>query len=108
MRGKSITVARFESLKQELADINPVGGITPVEVASLPVDLRVTFKRMLKNPMTVDELALEWGLTEDETREIGKLLVEKGFLQNEDSDPEATLYRVRFARVRSHYVPPEL
>ena len=101
-------MASFEALRREIAALDRVGGISPDEVVTLPEDLHAAFRKMLKGAITLDELALELGVAEGEAREIGQLLVEKGFLQKEDFDPAAIRYRVRFARMRTRNIPLDL
>jgi hypothetical protein len=98
-------VASFDVLRQEVAGLDPVSGLTPDEIANLPEDLHAAFRKMLKNAIPLDELARDLGRTEDETREIGQLLVDKGYLQYEASDPAVTRFRVRFARMRARSIP---
>jgi hypothetical protein len=98
-------VASFDTLRQEVEGLKPVSGISPDEIVSLPEDLHSAFRRMLKGPISLDELASELGLAEDQAGEIGQLLVDRGYLQYEASDPGVTRFRVRFARMRTRSIP---
>jgi hypothetical protein len=102
-------VATFETLKQQLIELDRVNGITPVEVLELPEGLHVAVRKMLKRQMTLGELASELSLPVEETRQIGDLLVDKGFLQIEEPTEDGTIrYRVHFARMRSRNIPLDL
>jgi len=102
-------VATFEMLKQRLVDLDRVNGITPVEVLDLPEGLHVAVRKMLKGPMTLGEFARELNLPVEETRQIGDLLVAKGFLQAEELIADGAIrYRVHFARMRSRNIPLDL
>ena len=99
----------FETLKQRLIELDRVNGITPVEILDLPKGLHVAVRKMLKSPMTLEELASELSLPVEETRQIGDLLVDKGFLQIEEPIEESLIrYKVHFARMRSRNIPLDL
>ena len=99
----------FEILKQQLIALDQVQGITPVDILTLPGAVQSSMRKMLKVAMPLGALATDLHLTLDEARQIGDLLVGKGYLRSEESaDGSGTLYRVRFARMRTHDIPLDL
>jgi hypothetical protein len=102
-------VTTFETLAAGLAGLDSVDGITPVDILLLPKALRPAVRKMLRRAVVLPELAGELLLTEAEARQIADILVQKGFLQTEHgSDPAGVAYKVRFARMHAHNIPPEL
>jgi hypothetical protein len=102
-------LSTFETLAAELIGLNSVEGITPVDILLLPAALRPAMRKMLRNAITVPELAGELRVTEAEARQIAEILVQKGFLQTQEGEDGAGVaYKVRFARMPAHNIPPEL
>jgi hypothetical protein len=103
-------LAAFEALRQRLIELDRVNGITPIGILDLPAALHGAIRKMLKSPLTLSELASELSLSLEETRQIGDLLVDKGFLQTEEPPTEegTIRYQVHFARMRSRNIPLDL
>ncbi|HLE29573.1 MAG TPA: hypothetical protein VI793_15730 [Anaerolineales bacterium] len=102
-------MGRFALLRQEVEQRPPVAGIVASDIMDLPENLRLVFNKMARQgPLTVGELAAEFGLAPDEARQIGDGLVAKGYLKTEvrEADGE-TLYRLSLARTRGLRPPPD-
>lgn len=103
--------ATFRRLEEHLSQRTPVEGITLADVMGLPDPLRSALNKMTHGgPMTLRSLSAELQLPAEETRRLGRLLIEKGFLRaidpGETSDKVA--YQIRFARKRGRSLPQEL
>ncbi len=107
-------MATFERLRTEIAQLEEIDGVTPVEILSLPAALHRAFRQMVKRALTAQELASELQLSLAEAQQVAELLVEKGFLKKSllKAQPEANgpgpAYRVQFARMRKHDIPLDL
>lgn len=101
---------KFELLCQELAKLDKVKGITPVDVLSLPNPLDNVLRKMIRQgPMTLTELADDVGLSPAEAQRLGEILIEKGFLQAEERRQDSDIvYKIYFARMRTHNIPLDL
>ena len=94
----------FADLQQQLAQLEPVKGIAPVDALSLPDALAAAVRKMMRGGMTLPALADELGLPLDQTRQVGDVLVEKGYLTSEGAESDGVTYRVYFARMRGHNI----
>ena len=99
----------FETLAAQLAGLDSVNGITPVEILLLPEALRPVMRKMLRRAVSLPEFAGDLLLSEAQAQQIAAVLVQKGFLkpQSEGNGPSVA-YRVHFARRHAHDIPPEL
>ena len=99
----------FEQLLSELASRPVVQGITMIDVLDMPAPLDSVLRRMLREgALSVGRLAQELGLTEDQARMLGALLVEKGIMTAEQPASGEPAYRVRFAAARQRRLPAKL
>ena len=99
----------FADLKRQLADLAPVKGIAPVDILQLPAAITPAVRKMMRHGLTLAELAQELDLSSDQARQVGDMLVEKGFLssqlQGDSGDP---IYKVYFARMRGQNIAVDL
>jgi DNA-binding MarR family transcriptional regulator len=97
----------FDRLQRELKKRSKVEGITPADVMDLPEPLRTAMHKMMrKGSMTLSELAAELKLKTAETRRLGQMLVERGFLSSIEREADGEIvYQTRFARKRGRSVP---
>src|SRR5262245_17426463 len=99
----------FEQLLSELASRPVVQGITMVDVLDMPAPLDGVLRRMIREgALSLGRLAQELALTEEQTRMLGALLVEKGIVTAEPPDGGDPVYRVRFATARRRPLPARL
>jgi predicted ArsR family transcriptional regulator len=100
----------FDALLERLAQLEKVNGITPVDILQLPQPLDVVVREMMrKGGMALAELASRLDLSMAETRRLGELLIEKGFLQSEDrEESEGVVYKVYLARIRGRNISLDL
>lgn len=98
----------FADLQQQLAQLQPVKGIAPVDALSLPGALAAVIRKMMRGGMTLSVLAGELGLSLDEARQVGDMMVEKGYLTCEGSESDGVRYKVYFARMRGHNIAVDL
>jgi hypothetical protein len=97
----------FDRLQRELEKRSRVEGITPADVMELPEPLRTAMNKIMrKGSMTLSELTAELNLRTAETRRLGEILVEKGFLSSirREADGEI-VYQTRFTRKHGRGVP---
>jgi hypothetical protein len=100
----------FDRMQQDLDKRVKVEGITPLDVLELPEPLRTAMNKLMrKGSMTLSELTAELNIEMVEARQLGQLLVEKGFasLVEQQADGEI-VYRVRLGRTRGRSVPLDL
>ena len=104
----------FADLEQQLAQLQAVKGIAPVDVLSLPDLLAAVVRKMIRGGMTLSVLAGELGLPQDQARQVGDVLVEKGYLTTEGAETrdgavgDGVTYRVYFARMRGQTIAVDL
>lgn len=98
---------RLESLHNEIADLQPVEGITPLGVAELPEPLNKVLQRMIRQgAMSVDDLAAALEMPVQDAQHVGEHLVTKGYLRTEEQAGEGgTVFRVYLARMRKQNIP---
>jgi hypothetical protein len=102
-------VTTFETLEAELALLDSVNGITPVDILLLPEALRPVMRKMLRRAIALPELAGDLLLAEAEAQQVANTLVQNGFLQAQgEGDRAGVVYKVHFARMHAHDIPPEL
>jgi hypothetical protein len=101
---------KFAKLQQALAHLEQVKGVTPVEILELPSPLDEIVRGMMRSGgLTLEELASKLELTTEEARQLGDLLIEKGFLKTEERQENGgVLYKVYFARMRGRNIPLDL
>ena len=98
----------FADLQQQLAQLQPVKGIAPVDVLSLPGWLAAVVRKMMRGGMPLSALAGELGLPLDQARQVGDVLVEKGYLTSAGAASDGVTYRVYFARMRGQNIAGNL
>ena len=98
----------FADLEQQLAQLQPVKGIAPVDVLSLPDSLAAVVRKMLRGGMTLSALADELGVSLEQARQVGDALVEKGYLTTEGAENDGVTYKVYFARMRRQNIAVDL
>ena len=100
----------FDRLQRELKKRYKHEGITPADVMELPEPLRTAMSRMMrKGSMTLSELASELNLERAETRRLGQMLVEKGFLSSSRRTADGEIvYRTHFTHKRGRSVPLDI
>jgi hypothetical protein len=99
----------FADLRQQVAGLAPVKGITPVDVLQLPGSLAAAVRKMMRSAMPLAELADELALPPAQAREICDLLVEKGYLTSQEQAAGGeVVYKVYFARMRGHNIAIDL
>jgi hypothetical protein len=99
----------FEQLLSKLASRSVAQGITMIDVLDMPAPLDKALRRMIREgALSLGWLAQELALTEDQTRALGVLLVEKGIVTVEQSADGEMVYRVRFAAARRRPLPAKL
>jgi hypothetical protein len=113
----------FQDLQQQLAKVQPVKGIAPVDVLSLPDSLASVVRKMMRGGMTLSALADELGLPLDQARQVGDAMVEKGYLTSEGATSEGVTsegatsegatsegvtYKVYFARIRRQNIAVDI
>jgi predicted ArsR family transcriptional regulator len=95
-------------LEQQLAQLQPVKGIAPVDVLRLPDSLASVIRKTMRGGMTLSALADELGLSLDQARQVGDAMVEKGYLTCEGAESGGLTYKVYFARMRGHNIAVDL
>jgi hypothetical protein len=99
----------FADLQRQLAELAPVKGIAPVDILQLPTAITPAVRKMMRHGLTLAELAQEVDLSLDQARQVGDLLVDKGFLTSQQQgDSGDTIYRVYFARMRGQNIAVDL
>jgi len=99
----------FADLQRQLAELAPVKGIAPVDILQLPAAITPAVRKMMRHGLTLAELAQELDLSLDEARQVGDLLVDKGFLTSQQQgDSGDTIYRVYFARMRGQNIAVDI
>ena len=99
----------FADLQRQLAELAPVKGIAPVDILQLPAAITPAIRKMMRHGLTLAELAQELDLSLDEARQVGDLLVDKGFLTSQQQgDSGDTIYKVYFARMRGQNIAVDL
>jgi len=90
----------FDRLQREIEKRSKVEGLTPAEVMDLPEPLRRAMNKMMRRgSMTLSELSADLGLKTAETRRLGQMLVEKGFLSSVEREVDGEIvYQTRFGR----------
>jgi hypothetical protein len=97
----------FDRLQRELKKRPKVEGITPADVMELPEPLRTAMNKMVrKGSMTLSELTAELNLKTTQTRRLGAMLIEKGFLSSIEQEADGEIvYQTRFTRKHGRGVP---
>jgi hypothetical protein len=99
----------FTDLQRQLAALAPVKGIAPVDILQLPAAITPAVRKMMRHGLTLAELAQELDLSLDQARQVGDLLVDKGFLTSQQQgDSGDTIYKVYFARMRGQNIAVDL
>ena len=99
----------FADLERQLAELAPVKGIAPVDILQLPDAVTPAVRKMMRHGLTLAELAQELDLSLDQARQVGDLLVDKGFLTSQQQgDSGDTIYKVYFARMRGQNIAVDL
>ena len=99
----------FVDLQRQLAELAPVKGIAPVDILQLPAAITPVIRKMMRHGLTLAELAQELDLSLDQARQVGDLLVDKGFLTSQQQDDSGdTIYKVYFARMRGQNIAVDL
>jgi len=99
----------FTDLQRQLAELAPVKGIAPVDILQLPATITPAVRKMMRHGLTLAELAQELDLSLDQARQVGDLLVDKGFLTSQQQgDSGDTIYKVYFARMRGQNIAVDL
>ena len=95
-------MSSLAEIESSILKLSKVDGITPLDIASLPPPLDGSMRKLMrKGSMTLEEFAAENELTEEDTRHICQLLVEKGYLRAEECQQAAgVVYRTYFARAK--------
>ena len=102
-------MATFEALRQELARLAKTEGVALVDILRLPAPLDVVLRKLLKESLTLGQLAAEIQLPLNETRQLLDMLVDKGFLKIEpQTNQGGQVYKVSLARTRKHNLPAGL
>ena len=98
---------RLERLHNEIADLQPVEGTTPLGVAELPEPLNKVLQRMIRQgAMSVDDLAAALEMPVQDAQHVGEHLVTKGYLRTEEQAGEGgTVFRVYLARMGKQNIP---
>jgi hypothetical protein len=99
----------FADLQRQLAELAPVKGIAPVDILQLPDAVTPAVRKMMRHGLTLAELAQELDLSADQARQVGDMLVEKGFLASQQpGDFGDIIYKVYFARMHGQNIAVDL
>jgi hypothetical protein len=100
----------FDALWQATNRLPPVKGIGPTEVLGLPAPLsRLVRVLVSSGGLTLDRFAAELDLEIEPAGRLGSVLVEKGYLTVQTTEPPgARLYRACLARTRQRTFPLDL
>ena len=99
----------FADLQRQLAELAPVRGIAPVDILQLPAAITPAVRQMMRHGLTLAELAQELDLSVDQARQVGDLLVDRGFLTSQQQgDSGDTIYKVYFARMRGQNIAVDI
>ena len=99
----------YEFILQELEKIDPVEGITPIDVLNLPDPLGAVVGMLIrKGAMTLPELAVAMKMEDPQARKIGDVLTRKGFLIKEYRTGQDVVYRAYIARMRGRKISIDL
>lgn len=97
----------FEQIYQKISGIPKQNGISQVDVMTLPALLAEIFTKIMRHgQLTESEFAAELNITRSQIRQLGQLLVEKGYLSTAPgSAGSEQIYRVNFTHHRKRRVP---
>ena len=103
-------MSQYDSLHDEVDNLETVEGITPLAATTLPDPFGPLLRKLIRQgSMTVEEIAAELGLDQDEAQDLGSHLAAKGYLREEEHEASGgTVYRVYLARIRKHSIPLDL
>jgi pentatricopeptide repeat protein len=92
----------FEQLTKILDACAKSEGLTSLAMMGLPDEVRKLLNKMIrKGVLPVGDLAVEFGLSVEQTQQLVERLEAKGFVVSRKRDGDgATVYQVRLARTR--------
>lgn len=95
----------FDSIQKEIEARDKEEGITPADLLDLSEPLRRLMNRITRQgEQTAAQAAEHLGLPSDDVGRMLDALVEKGYLEREQTD-QGWLYRTRFAHKRGRDIP---
>jgi len=99
----------FADLQRQLVELTPVKGVAPVDILELPAAVTPAVRKMMRRGLTLAELASELDLPVEQAREVGEILVAKGFLTSQrDANLGDPVYKVYFTRKRGQNISIDL
>ncbi len=103
-------MASFDALWQAVTRLKPVEGVLPMDVLDMPAPLGGTLRKFIRTgSMSLAELAADLELNQNQAREVGDVLVQKGYLNAEEhAQGGSVTYRVYLARMRKRNIPLDL
>jgi hypothetical protein len=105
-----MSTQNFELLQQSIAGLPRFSGITPLDAANLPEPLNDFMRKLIRQgSMTVEQLAAQLDVSDEEGQLLADEMVAAGLLKSEESNlASGSIYRVYYARTRSRSLPLEL
>ena len=90
----------FDDLYHEIDASDSKPGITHVDILLFSPPLDTVFNTLSrKNSLTTAEFAIEFGLTDEEVKQLIDMLIDKGYLAADEAGENAEItYRINYAR----------
>ncbi len=91
-------------------------GITPTDILALPEPFDKFLRLLMRQgSMTIEQIAVQLGLTDEQAQSLADIFVSKGYLrteaiasEEEEESGTGTVYRVYLARMRKQNIPIDL
>jgi septum site-determining protein MinD len=100
----------FARLWEAAAQLKPVAGLMPLDLLAVPAPLGGFFRQLMRtNGASLPQMAAALRCDPDQARQVGEVMVEKGYLKPGDPTPAGQpTYRVRLAAMRPRKIPLDL
>jgi hypothetical protein len=87
-----------DEIRKILENLPPSDGFNPMDTLRMPKAISVIYRLIMRNrgSLPLADLAAGTGWSETEARQVGDLLVEKGFISSE-TGPQGVVYRIEYS-----------
>ena len=80
-----------------------------MDILDLPGEVTPAVRKMMRRGLTLAELSAELDLPPEQARQVGELLVEKGYLTSQHgAETDDPVYKVYFTRMRGQNIAIDL
>ena len=88
----------IDEIRKALENEAPSDGFNPMDTLRMPKAVSVIYRLIMRNrgSLSLVDLATGIGWSEVEARQVGDLLVEKGYISSENG-PEGIVYRIEYS-----------